>query len=85
MQPAATYVWLRGTELELDETYPSFLNSRRTTSTLDNRLVQHQPIYHFAVFDSASDFLDDADVAQIDIVGGFRINDFQDRVDGHRP
>lgn len=85
MQTTATYVWLWRAELELDEAYPSFFSSGRATSALDNRLVQHQTIYHFAVFDGASDFLDDADVAEINIVGRFRVNDFQDRVNGHRP
>ena len=62
-----TYVWLRRTELELDNANLRLLHTCRTARGYNDVLVKYHAIYEFGVFNRSSDLLDNANVAQVNV------------------
>jgi hypothetical protein len=55
--------------LELDDGNFGLFHARRATGGNDNVLVEDNTVHQLGVLDRPADFLDDADISQIDIGG----------------
>ena len=62
-----THVWLRTTQLKLNQTDPCLLHSRRPTRTRNDTLVQGQAFHQFGIINRTPNLLNDPYIAKIDI------------------
>ena len=78
-----THIGLGRAELELNKTDPGLLHPDGTTSALDDGLCKDKAIDQLGVLDRTADLLDNADVLEVDVLGGLEIYRLGDSVDGH--
>ena len=76
-----TYIRFGRGELELNDTNLCLLDPGRSTCRSDRVLMKQYTIHQFSVIDRSSDFLDESDVAKVD-VGRLRGNETEDGIDG---
>lgn len=77
----AAHVRLGRRELELDDPDLGLFDASRAAGRGDDILVQEHAVHQLGVVNGATDLLDEADVAQVDVVG-FGGDEAEDRVDG---